>query len=406
MKKRLKLLSILCLCAFFLTACSLHDYDFSGLAQDTRSRLATAAVLSDADLYTRAKEEIVQNEVLDIYSTTSVTEAVVENFVQKYPALKGYVFYHSLENEGGYDDLISGIEAGGSGVDLLISHSDLVETLTSENLAYNYFPFSYKDKVEADYQIPTAFMYSSTIFLYNKALGVPDVHNIWALTEDIWRGKIIMKDPRNEQVNENFLYMLTTPQWTERLSAAYLDYYGVEWSSGTYTMIAHEWITKFIANCDFSGESSVNVMRGLIDTDEQKIALVGYSKVRKLTAEERKNIGLLAFDANMEGFAGFAFGTYVTVTHDSDCPYTAALFINYILSDEGFSGPGAWNNYVGYHSTNTDIMKATEASTKTSEQSAYSVSGLEDYIVLEDPAFLKNQNDETARVIEEALSGK
>ncbi len=406
MKKRLKLLFILCLCAFCLTACSLHDYDFADLKQDTRSRLATAAVLSDADLYTRAKEEIMQNEVLDIYSTTSVTETVVKNFIQKYPALKDNVFYHSLGDESRYEDLISGLEAGGSGVDLLISHSDLAVTLTSENLAYNYFPLKYKDKVAEDYQIPTAFMYSSTMFLYNKALGVPDVHNVWALTEDAWRGKIIMKDPRSEQVNENFLYMLTTPQWTERLCKAYFDYYGAEWSSGTYTMIAHEWIAKFIANCDFSGESSADVMRGLVVGEEQKIALVGYSKVRKLTAEERENIGLLAFDADMEGFAGFAFGTYVTVTHDSDCPYTAALFINYILSDEGFSGDGAWNNYVGYHSTNLDIIKSAEVSTKIAGQSAYSVSNLSDAIVLEDPAFLKNQNDETKRVIEEAFRGK
>ena len=51
------------------------------------------------------------------------------------------------------------------------------------------------------------------------------------------------------------------------------------------------------------------------------------------------------------------YPVYATVAKDSDCPYTCALFINYLLSDAGFNGPKSWNSSQGYYSPNTSIDK-------------------------------------------------
>ena len=48
---------------------------------------------------------------------------------------------------------------------------------------------------------------------------------------------------------------------------------------------------------------------------------------------------------------------YATVAKDTECPYTCALFINYLLTEPGFAGNKSWNSSQGYYSPNTTIAK-------------------------------------------------
>ena len=48
---------------------------------------------------------------------------------------------------------------------------------------------------------------------------------------------------------------------------------------------------------------------------------------------------------------------YATVFKDTECPYTCALFITYLLSEEGFAGDKSWNSSQGYYSPNKSILK-------------------------------------------------
>ncbi len=72
---------------------------------------------------------------------------------------------------------------------------------------------------------------------------------------------------------------------------------------------------------------------------------------------DRGNLTVLAFENEVDGFAGFMYSVYATVFKDTDCPYTCALFINYLLSAEGFAGEKSWNSNQGYYSPNTTIEK-------------------------------------------------
>ena len=370
-----------------LAGCSaLHESDFDKAEQDTKSELVSASVLSDKELYTRAKKET-QNAEVHIYSSTTVTEKVVSHFIEKYPAFEGRIIYREMGDESTYPELVQSIESGSSEVDLLISHSDLVDELTDAGLVYNYFPLSYRDVVDDEYQMPTAFMLSSTLFMYNSSAGEINISNVWELTESEWAGRILIKNPLEEQVNMNFFTMLSSPEWTEQLQSAYKSYYGYDWQAKDYKTIADEWTCGFIANCDFSYGSSSDIMEQLASGGERKIALVGYSKLRKLTSEERSNIAVCGLEGDIEGFCGFAFGTYATVVCDTQCPYTCALFINYLLSEEGFSGEGAWNNYFGYYSTNETVDKDEVSGDLSLDFWA-------DRLVIEDSDYLYIQNSE------------
>ncbi len=395
MKRLIKAALLLMSCIILMSGCtSFHKYDFADEVQDTKSRLVTASILTDEELYQRAKKEM-KNHKMNVYSTTTIVEYIVDNFVDKYPEFQSKIKYTEMGDESKYSEIIQGMETGDEEIDLLISHSDLVNALTGNGTVYSYFPVSCMGKINSTYQMPTAFMLSSSLFLYDLSKGKIYMDNVWALTEAEWRGLILMKDPRDEQVNMDFLYMLASPKWTELLEEAYKDYYGREWVSGKYESAAYEWIDGFISNCDFSLEKSSDIIKELVETEQKKIALVGYSKLRKLTEEEQKNIGVFALQSNMKGFSGFAFGTYATVAHDTECPYTCALFINYILSDEGFSGDGAWNEYLGYYSTNKTIAKPDNVD--------YQLDFWKNELVIEDVDYIKNQNDKIKAFIDRCI---
>ena len=78
-----------------------------------------------------------------------------------------------------------------------------------------------------------------------------------------------------------------------------------------------------------------------------------FSKLRKVADEDRPNLSVLQFENDVDCFSGFMYNIYATVCSDTDCPYTCALFINWLLSEEGFAGEKSWNSSQGYYSPNT-----------------------------------------------------
>lgn len=76
------------------------------------------------------------------------------------------------------------------------------------------------------------------------------------LTEEKWKDKVFFKDPTNETVNINFLIMLTSPEWNEKLEKAYEDYYGKAWEKGEFESAAYEWIAGFLGNVNYTFTSA------------------------------------------------------------------------------------------------------------------------------------------------------
>ena len=63
------------------------------------------------------------------------------------------------------------------------------------------------------------------------------------------KGNIIFKNPENETVNMNFLVMLTSDAWAEKLAAAYKAWKGEEIDLGSYKNAGYKWIAEFLSNC-------------------------------------------------------------------------------------------------------------------------------------------------------------
>ena len=349
-----RILSLVLALALLLGACAIANAETVGEA------LAAAAKMTNEELYEKAKEEAAAGAQLNFYSTTSFAEKAAANFMNDYPELAGKVVYAEIDDKETYTILTNTI---GSGVkdsaDMALTQNgpDLKTYLLDEGLTLTYFPEALKDVVSEAEQEPAVVTYVNSLFIYHNGEGSINFTNVWELTEEQWKDRIFFKDPTNETVNINFLIMLTSEKWNARLEAAYESYYGKAWEAGEFDSAALQWIDGFLANVNYTYTSASKMAAGIASGAPGNMGLFVFSKLRKVDEADRGNLTVVQFENEVEGFSGFMYPIYATVCKDTECPYTCALFINYLLSEQGFAGPKSWNSSQGYYSPNKTIAK-------------------------------------------------
>lgn len=347
-----RILSIVLALTVLMSLCS-----FAG-AESVKDALAAAQSMTNEELYEKAKAEAAAGAQLNFYSTTSFAEKAAANFMETYPELK--VVYAEIDDGETYTILTSTI---GSGVkdsaDMALTQNgpDLKTYLLDEELAYAYFPDAMKDVIEEKNQNPAIVTFINSLFIYHNGNGSVNFTNVWELTEEAWKDRIFFKDPTKETVNLNFLMMLTSPEWTERMAAAYEARYGKAWESDKFESASYEWIDAFLKNVNYTYTSASKMATGIASGAAGNMGLFVFSKLRKVDEADRGNLSVVEFENEVAGFSGFMYPVYATVCKDTECPYTCALFINYLLSADGFAGKKSWNSSQGYYSPNTTIEK-------------------------------------------------
>ena len=351
MKKVLALMMVFMLAAGLFSAAS---------AEPVQDALASAAQMTNEELYAKAQEEIAAGAQLNFYSTTSFAEKAASNFEEAYPALAGKIIYAEIDDGETYTKLTNQI---GSGVKdspdmaLVQNGPDLKVNLLDDGLSYSYFPAALKDVVPGKYQDPAVVTFINSLMIYHNGNGSVGVSNVWQLVEEEWKNRVFFKDPTNETVNLNFLIMLTSPEWTEKLEKAYEARYGKPWAPGEFQSAAYEWIDGFLKNVNYTFTSASKIATGIASGAPGNMGIFVFSKLRKVDENDRVNLSVLQFENDVDCFSGFMYNVYATVCSDTDCPYTCALFINWLLSEEGFAGNKSWNSSQGYYSPNTTIDK-------------------------------------------------
>lgn len=330
-------------------------------AEEVKDALAKAQSMTNEELYELAKQEAEAGAQLNFYSTTSFAEKAAANFMEAYPGLN--LVYAEIDDGESYTILGNTI---GSGVkdsaDMALTQNgpDLKTYLLDEELSYPYFPEAMKDVVAENNQNPAIVTYVNSLFIYHNGNGSVNFKNVWELTEEKWKDKIFFKDPTKETVNLNFLMMLTNDEWTARMAEAYEAYYGKAWESKEFASASYEWIDAFLKNVNYTYTSASKMATGIASGAAGNMGLFVFSKLRKVDEADRGNLTVVQFENDIQGFSGFMYPIYATVCKDTECPYTCALFINYLLSKEGFDGNKSWNSSQGYYSPNTSIEKPAD----------------------------------------------
>lgn len=367
MKKLVSLLLVAALgaaCCLSMTACKKEEIDLT-------QKVNEAQGMTTEQLLEKAKTE---SGTFYAYGNTSRISTAMENFVKAYGSELGLTtktavgqkkddsaIYTELNNE-------KNNPAGAKNASMVLIQDSAQLQLYRQNtdLLTNYIPNGMEDKVDQKNRLPLAHQFINKLFIYNKS-GATNLKfdNVWALTEEGYKGKIFFKSPTNEQVNKNFLIMLTNDEWSGKLEAAYKKMPGKANGAddvGTgkkYKNYGYKWVAEFLANCSFAINSDTTIAQDLSkSTNHDKMGLFVLSKFRD-SSVVTSNLQVSAWDkkdgsndfVTIEPFAGFMYSIYAQVATYGPRPYTAMLFINYLMTEAGFE---PWKSLGGY-SANNDI---------------------------------------------------
>lgn len=298
-----------------------------------------------ADLVAAAKKE---GKVV-VYSITSRISNAATAFEKKY-GIK--VEAYNLKD----GELIEKVtrEVGGNiaGADFVISQDSgrVYGQLIATGYLVNYVPDSMKNVIPKQYQDPLVFQFINKVFIFNsEKTQQPVIKNVWEVTESKWKGLVQFKDPKLEGVNQNFLTMLTSPEWSAKLDKAYQDLYGKKLALTTKNA-GYEWIKRFFQNGLLLGNSDTTISEnvGIKGQPATTMGLFVYSKTRY---DAKKNLALLPM-TDVSPFSGFLYPAFLHMTKNAKNKNAAKLFIEYLLTPEGFA---PWGKDVGSYSSNPNI---------------------------------------------------
>lgn len=316
-----------------------------------------------------------------VYAPTSRVEKALNAFAEEY-GIQGE--YYNESGQDLYTKLTTELEAGVKDTAdvALLQDSYLFQTqLQNYDYVINYVPPYLAEEINADDQNPLICYYYNKLFIFNNTDGTAGVENVWELTDDAYAGKVFMKDISKESVNKNFLAMLTKPEWSEKLTAAYKDYFGTELVLDEDCQTAgHQFIKDFLANVTF-GSGDGDIATELANGKGGNIGLFVYSKLRDDSVTQ-ENLTVAAYqDEKPEGFSGFMYPMYLQMINGTDRPYTAKLFIYFMMTEKGFKS--------AFQTKEADIGTYSTNSTLTSLDGDKELDFWKECLVSEDPQYLQ-----------------
>ncbi len=318
---------------------------------DVAADVEAGEALTHEQLVEKAKAE---TGTFVVYGNTSRITTAAEEFAALYDIpfesnnLKDQEIYTKLRSENG----------NGAADMVLIQDGAQLTDAIDEGLVINFVPAEVKGVLdEADQQPALVHQYINKLFIYNN-LGenVPAIKNVWELTAPEMKGNVIFKNPESEKVNMNFLVMCTKDEWAAKLADAYKAWKGEDIDLGEYKNAGYKWVAEFLDNVTF-GKSDTSIAEEVSqETAAGKIGLFVLSKLRS-SSVLTDNLTVAQYDASANGyavepFAGFMYPMYTMINTKATRPYTGMLFIEYLMTQEGFQ---PWGKSIGAYSPNPAI---------------------------------------------------
>mgnify|MGYP002575053422 CR=1 FL=1 len=378
----------------------------------TTSVIEEAEKMTYQELVAKAKEEIGDN-TLQTYGNSSQLEKALEAFT----AETGIKTQNTKKGDAEtYTELGEAFKTKKYVADMVLLQDGNKLQNEMLNLKYldNYIPKDQKENIAEDDQEPAAAIYLNKIFMYNNtdfdgtngetATAGKLTHymtNVWQVagsaSDEGHISSPSFKSPSTENVNMNFLVMLTSDAWVKKLEIAYKDFYGKDYvKEDTYENIGYKWIAEFLKNTQphtSDGTACKDVAKG----QKGSMALVNFNKNKDLKdtgagKEDKANLSYPAIEEgdNLKGFGGFCYKMYALIADNARYPYAACAFTNYLLSAEGFNA--AWGAKDGYYSVN---KKAGIAETDKE------LSWWKERLVIEDPKYVSSKYSDVFQFIQQ-----
>jgi iron(III) transport system substrate-binding protein len=330
------------------------------------SILLSSAALADGHLDTMGPEELLplaqEEGTVTVYSFTSRIGKVETAFEEAYPGIDLQGFDISSTEQ--IARLRAEAQAGVTNADVIyISDTPVVLTeLLEAGIITNYVPPRVADRVDAAYQSPLlAQRLSTKVLMYNEEAnpnGAP-VSNLWELTTDDWRGRVVMVDPL--QRGDYLDLMTEIVLRSDEMAASYEAQFGSAIALDGAANAGEQFIMDLFANdlILVGSTDDVNAAVGSLGQDNPPVGFTSYSDRRD---NEEEGWALQVANA-VEPAPGIIFPAILALASEPNNPAAARLVIDFLMGDESETGgPGLKPFYVaGDYVTRTDIPPHPDA---------------------------------------------
>lgn len=327
------------------------------------------------ELLAKAKEEV-GNGTVSVYGNSSQLEKALEKFTEE----TGIKVNNTKEGDADiYNHLSTAFQSNTYIADMvLLQDGNMLQSeMLDPGYLLNFIPKEASGTIADDDTVPMAAVYLNKIFMYNNFNAEGTEHSLKNYITNVWQlagtaadeGHIAnpsFKTPTTENVNMNFLVMLTSDAYVAKLKTAYKNFYGKDYvEEKAYKNIGYKWIAEFLKNSQ-AHSSDGTACKDVAKAKGGTVALVNYNKIKDLKGDDvygAENVNNLSFpslelgDKKVDGFGGFCYKMYSMVAANAKYPYAACALVSYITSKAGFEN--AWGAKAGYYSTNNTTKIAS-----------------------------------------------
>lgn len=327
------------------------------------------------ELLAKAKEEV-GNGTVSVYGNSSQ----LENALKKFTEETGIKVNNTKEGDADiYNHLSTAFQSNTYIADMvLLQDGNMLQSeMLDPGYLLNFIPKEASGTIADDDTVPMAAVYLNKIFMYNNFNAEGTEHSLKNYITNVWqlagtaadKGHIAnpsFKTPTTENVNMNFLVMLTSDAYVAKLKTAYKNFYGKDYvEEKAYKNIGYKWVAEFLKNSQ-AHSSDGTACKDVAKAKGGTVALVNYNKIKDLKGDDvygAENVNNLSFpslelgDKKVDGFGGFCYKMYSMVAANAKYPYAACALVSYITSKAGFEN--AWGAKAGYYSTNNTTKIAS-----------------------------------------------
>ena len=198
--------------------------------------------------------------------------------------------------------------------------------------------------------------------MYNEEANPdgPPLDNLWALTTDEWRGRVVMVDPL--QRGDYLDLMTEVVLRSDEMAVAYEAQFGrpIQLDSGIGSA-GEQWIANLFANdvVLVSNTDAVNAAVGKLGQDNPPVGFTSYSDRR----DNEEEGWALQVANTVQPSPGIIFPAVVGVVSNARHPAAARLVIDFLMGDDSADGGAGFAPFYvpGDYATRTDITPHPDA---------------------------------------------
>lgn len=335
--------------------------------------------LSNDELYAKAIEES-RGKTLYGIGNSSRGATAGENFVEMLktidPTYDGVIEWSQPKQNSIFVTLTSDNSASEHiySMTLIQDGNQIQSKMVNPGILLNFIPKDWREANGVDIDAngtPLTLQTLSKVFMVNN-LGDKEYTNVWDFVADGERP--FFMGVNSEPVGKNFLYMLTSPEYSDQMKAAFdalpaaeqaqfaatieemegeVEALGLEGENAKYGLA---WVARWISQYNEETDDGPIAQNLVARSAAGATGLLVYSKLRAIeeSAESSiNNVTIPAYEDNYVGPGGFGYKHFLMIPETSPLPWTAMAFNAYMVTEvDGFS---AWGKDIGGYSANPAV---------------------------------------------------